>query len=387
MREIHDGKQSVALHSWADRIDPLSLQSLQRLARWDRFGGPIAILPDVHTAGDVCVGTVLATRDCVIPAAVGEDLGCGMQVRGLDLDAAWFTREKLERLVANVLSDVPVGSRVHVRPQRISDALLQTQLSTSTLEHSKSWLAERHVGTLGGGSHFIELQRDTAGRLWLTIHSGSRGIGAAIATHHAKVAQTHAGPHPKLGVLALNSAAADAFWNDLQWALSVAAENRRTMAERVLARIHAETGSPVREFENFDVAHNLIQREIQPDGRTLVIHRKGAMPAALGMRGIIPGSMATASYLVEGLGNPASYASCSHGAGRALSRSEARKKISVAELQRQMRHVVFPKTRGLEHALIEEAPRAYKDIKEVLAHQSDLVKPILRLEPLAVIKG
>lgn len=387
MREIHDSKQSVALHSWADRIDPLSLQSLQRLARWDRFGGPIAILPDVHTAGDVCVGTVLATNDCVIPAAVGEDLGCGMHVRGLDLDAAWFSREKLERLVADVLKDVPVGHRVHSRPQRISEVLAETKLSTTTLEHSKSWLAGRHLGTLGGGNHFIEVQRDTAGRLWLTVHSGSRGIGAAIATHHAKVAQSHAGPHPKLGVLALNSTAADAFWNDLQWALSFAAENRRTMADRVLAHINASVGSPPREFENFDVAHNLIQREVQPDGRTLVVHRKGAMPAALGSRGIIPGSMATASYIVEGRGNPASYASCSHGAGRTLSRSEARRQISVAELQHQMRHVVFPKIRGLDHSLVEESPRAYKDIKEILAQQSDLVKPILRLEPLAVIKG
>lgn len=387
MREIHDSKQSVALHSWADRIDPLSLQSLQRLARWDRFGGPIAILPDVHTAGDVCVGTVLATNDCVIPAAVGDDLGCGMQVRGLELDAAWFSREKLERIVADVLNDVPVGHHVHARPQRMSDVLAETKLSTTTLEHSKGWLAGRHLGTLGGGNHFIELQRDTAGRLWLTVHSGSRGIGAAIATHHAKVALAHAGPHPKLGVLALNSAAADAFWNDLQWALSFAAENRRTLADRVVAQIHTAIGGPAFEFENFDVAHNLIQREVQPDGRTLVIHRKGAMPAAHGMRGIIPGSMATASYIVEGFGNPASYASCSHGAGRTLSRGEACRQISVADLQRQMRHVVFPKTRGLERSLVEESPRAYKDIKEVLAQQSDLVKPLLRLEPLAVIKG
>jgi len=388
MRELFEPGQAVPVRVWADRVDPLSQQTLQRLARWGRFGGPIAVLPDVHSAGDVCVGTVLATTDCVIPAAVGEDLGCGMQVRGLELDATSFSRDALERLVARILDDVPVGHRVHRASQDLSASLLQCGLSTRTLEHAKGWLAARHLGTLGGGNHFIELQRDTADRLWLTVHSGSRGIGATIASHHAKAALAHTGPHPKLGVLALNSEAAQAFWNDFQWAFDFSAENRRTMADRVVARLSAEVGRRVEEFDCFDLAHNIIQPKVQADGRTLVVHRKGAMPAALGQRGIIPGSMGTASYVVEGLGNPLSYASCSHGAGRTLSRSEARKRIPVAELERQMRHVVFPKPRGrIDPALVEESPRAYKDIKEVLAQQSDLVKPLLRLTPIAVIKG
>lgn len=388
MRELFEEGQSVPIRVWADRIDPLSRQTLQRLARWGRFGGPIAVLPDVHSAGDVCVGTVLVTTDCVIPAAVGEDLGCGMLTRGLKLEAKSFSRDELERLVARVLDDIPVGQHVHRSPQDLSTPLLHHALSTRSLEHSREWLAPRHLGTLGGGNHFIELQRDTAGRLWLTVHSGSRGIGAAIAAHHARAALPNSGPHPRLGVLELNSHAAQAFWNDLHWALHFAAENRRVMSDRVVACLSESIGKRIEDADRFDLAHNVIQPEVQSDGRTLIVHRKGAMPAALSQRGILPGSMGTASYIVEGRGNPLSYASCSHGAGRTLTRTEARKRITVADLERQMRHVVFPKPRGrTAPALVEESPRAYKDIKEVLAQQEDLTSPLLRLEPIAVIKG
>jgi tRNA-splicing ligase RtcB (3'-phosphate/5'-hydroxy nucleic acid ligase) len=387
MREVHAAPQAVALHVWADRMDARSERALKRLARWGRFGGPIAVMPDVHSAGDVCVGTVLATADTVLPGAVGEDLGCGMQVRALDVDARGLSRPLLQRWVRAVLERIPVGSRFHPVPQELPSRLRQFSLSTRTLEHRKEWLAPRHVGTLGGGNHFVELQSDTHGKLWLTVHSGSRGIGAAIASHHARAARDGStGPHARLGALELNSPAAEAFWSDLSWTLDFAEENRRQMAETALAVLADVLGAPPIELDRMDSPHNIIARELQPEGRTLVIHRKGAMRAGRGERGIVPGSMGTASYLVEGLGDPLSYASCSHGAGRKMARGEAHRQISPAEFRRQMGNVVFPESRD-PRALLDEAPSAYKDIRTVLNQQRDLIRPLLRLEPLAVVKG
>jgi len=385
MNVISDPQQKIPIYSWADRIDPLSLQRLKTLARWDRLAGPIAVMPDIHFSGDVCIGTVLVTEDCVLPTAIGEDLGCGMCSQCFDFDARALDRDALRRLVAEIMKDVPVGRRVHSTPQALSDVLRESALSTGALAHQRDWLGSRHLGTLGGGNHFIELQRDTLNRLWVTVHSGSRGIGAAIASHHARAAMSHDAAEHALPFIGSHSSESNAFLADLHWALIFAAENRKRMLEQVVAILTRHIGNAITS-DFFDVPHNVITRETH-GGRTLFVHRKGAMPAAPGMRGIIPGSMGTASYIVEGLGNNASYGSCSHGAGRAYSRTEARKRISIKDFRRQMRHVVYPDSSGVETALIEEAPAAYKNIKEVLEQQTDLVKPVLRLEPLAVIKG
>lgn len=374
------------IRAWAGRVDRECQKVLDRLARWGRLAGPIAVMPDVHLSGDVCVGTVLATRDCVLPTSVGEDLGCGMQCHALDVDAMRLNRADLELIVESGLQRIPTGRRAHREAQALPETLRARVLSSSSLEHQKLWLGARHLGTLGGGNHFIELQRDTSGQLWLTVHSGSRGIGAAIANHHAKVAAVRsASERGPLPFLELNSQEEAAFTNDLEWALEYAARNRSRLAESILVVIEDVLGARIKSADSFDVPHNFIRREIQPDGGTLVVHRKGAMPAQKGSRGVIPGSMGTASYIVEGLGNPLAYSSCSHGAGRQLSRKEARLKIRQEDLFRQMKHVVFPK--HLARDLVEESPEAYKDIREILELQSDLVKPLLRLEPLAVIKG
>ena len=381
MRELFSPPQKVALKIWAGKTPPDALKQLQQLARSEWLAGPVAVMPDVHSAGVVCVGTVLVTREVVLPTAVGEDLGCGMAVERLPLAPSSLSRQQLVRLVARVLEHVPVGRRSHPLPQEFTSG---SALSTGALQHAAEYLGPRHVGTLGGGNHFIELQRDAHDRLWVTVHSGSRGVGAAIAAHHGRlaVAQTDR----KLPWLKLGTPEAEAFWNDLSWALAFAAENRQRMhaaVRRVLSELCAER---VEAAERFDVAHNLITRETFAD-REWVVHRKGAMPAALGSRGIIPGSMGTASYIVEGLGNPVSYRSCSHGAGRELPRTEARQRISLQQLRRELGDVVIPDDPRLERSLVEEAPSAYKPIKRVLAEQEDLVRPLLRLEPLAVIKG
>jgi tRNA-splicing ligase RtcB (3'-phosphate/5'-hydroxy nucleic acid ligase) len=263
------------------------------------------------------------------------------------------------------------------------EALSRAELSTGSLVHQNEWLGARHFGTLGGGNHFIELQTDSGGRLWCTVHSGSRGVGAAIAMHHARIA-AHAPKGTPLPWFELGSANASAFLNDLELALGYAAENRREMLQQVAAALRDYVGRIDGEVQ-FDIAHNTIDRE-RHGGVELLIHRKGAMPARAGQRGIIPGSMGTASYIVEGLGHQGSYESCSHGAGRRLSRTEARQRITVSELSRQISHVVLP-PRCDRRALVEEAPSAYKDIKEVLAQQQELVRKVMRLTPLAVVKG
>ena len=373
--------QRVPLRVWAEKPSPDALRQLLVLARSEHLAGPLAVMPDVHSAGEVCVGSVLATSDVVLPAAVGEDLGCGMAVERLPIAASSLPRDTLERLVVQLALRVPCGRRSHVTPQTLD----LPSLSTGALTHAAAFVGSRHIGTLGGGNHFVELQHDAHDRLWVTVHSGSRGIGAAIAAHHARVAVQQCGRN-RLPFLPLASPEAEAFFHDLKWALAFAVENRRRMHAIVRAVLSEFSGSCVTAEEHFDVAHNLITRE-HHGGRELIIHRKGAMPAAAGARGIIPSSMGTASYLVEGLGNPASYASCSHGAGRQLQRSEARRSISVEQLRREIGHIVIALTPAAERALVEEAPSAYKPIKRVLEAQADLARPVLRLEPLAVLKG
>ncbi|MBI3829336.1 MAG: RtcB family protein [Planctomycetes bacterium] len=358
---------------------------MERLARSERLAGPIAVMPDVHAAGAVCVGTVFVSADAIFPTAVGQDLGCGMCAQAYPLDAGDLPRARLERLLAELGNAIPAGRRSYRRPQELPVHLKEKPLSTHALLHEREGIGRFHFGTLGGGNHFVEIQRALSGQVWMAVHSGSRGIGAAIAGHHAQAAQSRGGTGP-LPWLEGDSAAARIFLEDLQWALAYAAANRRRMLDAATAALERLFEVKLGAEGFFDVAHNLISWEVH-GGRLLAVHRKGAMPAHAGARGIIPGSMGTASYIVECLGAPESYASCSHGAGRRMSRTEARQRIGVKDLRRQLAHVVYPAHPGIERALVEEAPAAYKDIKEVLREQDDLVRPLLRLEPLAVLKG
>lgn len=373
----------VPLRMWACKVDAASLKLLKRLACNRHLAGPIAVMPDVHAAGTVCVGTVLASATAVFPTAIGEDLGCGMRVQTFEVEASALTRERLERVLAGLDATIPTGRKSHRIPQPWPHGLRQQELSTQALDHERKGLGARHLGTLGGGNHFVELQRDTGGGLWVTVHSGSRGIGAAIAAHHARVARGRS-PAECLPLLELGSISARLFMADLRWALAFAAANRERMLSCVHTVLSQVLGSAITPGVCHDMPHNVIAFEPH-DGRMFAIHRKGAMPAYAGVRGVLPGSMGTASYIVEGLGAAAAYASCSHGAGRQLSRREAREKITVRQLRAELRGVVF--NGALEHALVEEAPSAYKDLKRVLNEQTDLVRPLLRLEPLAVLKG
>ncbi len=373
----------VPIRVWAPDLPAGALRLLQQVASRPWAAEGVAAMPDVHVAEGVAVGTVFSTREVLVPAALGGDLGCGIAAVRFDCPASTLSRQQLERLLATLTKRFPSGDEGHRgRGAQVPEALLQAPLSTSALEHTRERLARRHLGTLGGGNHFVELDRDAGGDLWILVHSGSRGLGSAIGVHHCRAAESIA-PKPLAGI-PVGTEAGKAFLGDLQWALDFARANRDRLLEQTIEVLQEEVGALADEASRLDVSHNFVARE-EHFGSPLWIHRKGAIAAPAGARAVIPGSMGTASYLVEGLGEPSSFGSASHGAGRVMTRREARETIRRGELERAMRRVVFDPRRA--DALVEEAPAVYRDIREVLAAQEDLVRPLLRLEPIAVFKG
>ncbi|MBI5545631.1 MAG: RtcB family protein [Deltaproteobacteria bacterium] len=373
----------VPIRSWAPDLPAGALRLLQLVASRPWATERVVAMPDAHVAEGVAVGTVFATRDVLVPAALGGDLGCGIAAVRLDYPAASLSRTQLEDLLAALTKRFPSGDEGHRGGgAAVPDALRQAPLSTGVLEHARERLARRHLGTLGGGNHFIELDRDAGGDLWVLVHSGSRGLGGAIGAHHCRAAES-LGTKPLAG-LPLDSEPGQAFLSDLQWALAFAKGNRDRLLEQTVEAIQDLVGDTLASAGRLDVVHNFVAAE-EHDGKRLWVHRKGAIAAPVGVHAVIPGSMGTASYLVEGLGEPTSFGSASHGAGRTMTRREARETIRRGELERAMRRVVFDPRRA--DALVEEAPAVYRDIRAVLESEADLIRPILRLEPIAVFKG
>ncbi len=372
--------QRVPVRVWARAPAVETLRQLQHIASQPYVVEHVAAMADAHVSEGVAVGTVFATERTVVPAALGGDLGCGMTAMALPARAE-VDRRTLERVVAELGRAIPTGHATH-RGAGVSvpSELLASGLSTRALEHTREALARRHLGTLGGGNHFLELDRDAEGGLWLLVHSGSRGLGAAVAAHHARAA----GTSTALGGLDTETPAGRAYYDDLLWALDFARANREALAKRAIEVVGAALDLASAPTDVLDVHHNFVAKE-QWMGRELFVHRKGAVAVPMGARALIPGSMGTASYVVVGLGNAAAWGSCSHGAGRVLTRREARTRISPDALARAMRRVVFPS--GHAPDFVEEAPAAYRDIGEVLEDQEDLVRRSVRLEPIAVLKG
>ncbi len=366
MPRVIQPERGVPIQVWARWIPEGALEQLEQLSAQPYVVEHVAAMPDLHVANGVAVGSVFATIDAIVPSALGGDLGCGMSAVRFDFPAARLGPQQLRQWLERVTREIPVGDATH------RSLSLRTRgegpLSTGSLEHARERLVPRHLGTLGGGNHFIELDRDGGGDLWLLVHSGSRGLGSAIAAHHLKAAEAR-------GFLA-----PEACLSDLEWAFSFARANRDALVRRAAEFVTELTG--VEPSFELDVHHNFV-REEQHFGRRLFVHRKGAISAERGERALIPGSMGTASYIVEGLGESASFRSASHGAGRVMTRREARQ-LRPERFVQSMRRVVFDSSR---RGLIEEAPAAYRDIVEVLEDEVDLVAPRVRLEPMAVLKG
>jgi tRNA-splicing ligase RtcB len=345
----------------------------------------VAVMPDVHLANEVCVGVAMATRRLVYPAAVGSDIGCGMAAVGFDADASILDTERnAARVLAGMHRLIPsikhVGDGV---PRELPTRLQCAALSDPRLEKLKGRDGRFQFGTLGRGNHFVELQADEQERLWLMVHSGSRGIGQAITAHHVGKAREN-GCRGKLVKFDAELLEGRAYLDDLNWAIGYAEQNRLAIVaaiERLFADLFVATANHDSLIHS---NHNHVRRETHA-GLAYWVHRKGALSAAADEPGVIPGSMGTASFHVLGRGVEAALCSSSHGAGREFSRGDAIKRISVRKLEREMHGVWFDH----RHAALlrDEAPSAYKDIQSVMHAQRELTVIARRLRPVLNYKG
>ncbi len=348
--------------------------ALRRLADADDVAR-IAVMPDVHLAEDVCIGTVVATRTVLYPAAVGGDIGCGVATVRFAADASILDDPRCAARVLDAFTRrVPALRHREAR-------VLATDLSHPALVALARTTGAHELGTLGRGNHFLELQADDQGGLWAMVHTGSRAIGQAIRDHHLRDATGRGGG---LRGLDADSVAGRAYLADLAWAVAYAAMNRGAILATVV-QILGELFS-IAPIENsaIECNHNHVQRE-DHGGELLWVHRKGAIAAALDQPGLIPGSMGTTSYHVAGRGVTAALASSSHGAGRRFSRTEARRRISAKELSSQLGSVWFDRRRL--DALRDEAPSAYKSVDEVMRAQRELTRIGRRVRPRLSYKG
>ena len=381
----------AVVSTWlAEPMDEKVAAAIERLRRTPDVRR-VAVMPDVHLARDVCVGTVIATRRLLFPAAVGGDIGCGMLAVAFDEPAAALRDSPAlsGRVLRALNGAVPVARRHRRRLVPYPDALRDEPLSHGALEAVRRDAAALQLGTLGGGNHFVELQADEEDRLWLMIHSGSRAIGQAVRGHHLSHAENIGGG---LAALDADSPAGRAYVHDVAWARRYADANRRAMADAVADVLREHLGAKADERSLITCDHNHVAHEQHASGdgdeaagEPLWVHRKGAMPASAGVAGVLPGSMGTVSFHVEGRGCAASLRSSAHGAGRAMSRNVARQRIRSRDVLRQMSGVWFDPRRT--DALREESPAAYKDVRVVLRAQHDLVRVTRTLRPVLVYKG
>jgi len=391
IREIYDPArgQRVPIRTWARAVSRETELQWLELASQPYVVEHVAAMADAHMSEGVAVGTVFATEHAVVPGALGGDLGCGVAAVKLSIAQDTLESTSLPRLVDALDRAIPTGAALHRgEGVEVPPHLLEAELSTATLEHTREALARRHLGTLGGGNHFVELAVDVDGDVWLLVHSGSRGLGAAIAAQHARAAHSgsaRGGPARRpLAALDTRDVEGARYLQDLAWALAFAKANRDALVSRALEVLANETNVDVATEDAIDTHHNFVSIE-RWFGRELIVHRKGAIAAPEGSRALVPGSMGTASYVVRGLGCASAFGSCSHGAGRVMSRKEARARISRRALESSMGRVAYPSRLGA--ALVEEAPAAYRDIGQVLRDQPDLARRDTRLEPLLVLKG
>ncbi|HEY8596846.1 MAG TPA: RtcB family protein [Thermomicrobiales bacterium] len=387
----------VPIKIWTDQVEDNAEQQLRALASSGFAIGHVAAMPDVHAGSGTTIGSVFATRDLLLPTAIGADIGCGVLAQPFDLRAIDLSPAFLRELHGLIKTHIPTGNGQHVTPQEwdgFTDDARYTRAVAAIIREK----GPTQLGSLGGGNHFIELCRevdtdhDTA-RVWLLIHSGSRGAGSLIAAHHVAIARqlsarNGAAALRDLWPLPLDRSEGQNYLRDLRWAQEYAAENRRRMLEEfieIFARLlkkRLRRDLDCDHTAGINISHNYAAQETI-FGEALWVHRKGATFAGVGALGIIPGSMAIGSYLVRGLGNPDSLNSCSHGAGRLMSRGQAARSITLESFAKKMEGIVAET--GKE--FLDEAPQAYKDLDTVIANQSDLVEPIGRLQPLLNLKG
>ena len=352
----------------------------------------ISIMADGHLGKGAMVGSVMATKDAIVPATVGVDIGCGMNAVLTPFKADVLGGDGTLRELRNSIEEkIPVGFNKH---EYGSGDNANNWRGFETFEFLHEGVQDRkanamlQLGTLGGGNHFIEICIDTENRVWLMLHSGSRNIGKELAERHIGTAKTlhrlNELPDPELAYFIKGTTEFSNYWRDLQWAQSYAFANREVMMG-ILMKIIAKQfngGKMFRPLEIVNCHHNYAEEETH-FGEQVIVTRKGAVNAEKGRMGIIPGSMGAKSFIVRGLGNPDSYNSCSHGAGRKMSRGQAKKHYTVEDLERQTAGIECRKDRDV----IDEIPSAYKSIDEVMRNQNDLVEVVAELRQVVCVKG
>jgi tRNA-splicing ligase RtcB len=385
--------ERLPIKMWLNEIEDGALEQTKHLANLPFAFKHIAIMPDAHQGYGMPIGGVLATENVIIPNAVGVDIGCGMcavksSLTEMDVETLKKIFGGSAENKGGIRSIIPIGFGHQSKKQDIN--LMPKIIGNYNIVEQQYQSALEQIGTLGGGNHFIEIQKGDDGHIWIMIHSGSRNFGLKVADYYNKLAvQLNEKWHsvvPKnweLAYFPIDSDEGQSYLTEMRYCVEFALANRKLMMDRIMEVFRVETNATFDEMIN--IAHNYAAIE-NHFGQNVWVHRKGAILMRGGMIGIIPSSQGSPSYIVKGLGNPESFMSSSHGAGRKMSRTRAIKELSLGDEQRKMDEL------GILHSIrskkdLDEASGAYKDIDDVMNNQSDLVIPIIKLNPLGVIKG
>ncbi|OAI21258.1 RtcB family protein [Methylomonas koyamae] len=390
-------KGRIPVKVWTDEIEERAQQQLNNIATLPFVHHHVAAMPDVHCGIGATIGSVIACHKAIIPAAVGVDIGCGMIACRLSLSANDLDEKRLKTIFDQISRDVPVGRNQHKQERALTDRALpfEPQLMAMTEKHPKllkafgkfsNWICQ--MGTLGGGNHFIELCLDEENRVWIMLHSGSRGIGNALGDYFIELARKDMErwfihlPDRDLAYFPEGSDHFNDYTDAVDWAQRYAFANRQAMLDLIIAALQRHLPPFEITTEAVNCHHNYVAHEHHFDANVWVT-RKGAIRAREGDLGIIPGSMGAKSYIVRGKGNSESFHSCAHGAGRKISRTAAEKQFTTADLAQQTEGIICRKDKGV----IDEIPAAYKDIDTVMANQEDLVEVLHTLKQVVCIKG
>jgi tRNA-splicing ligase RtcB len=395
LQQIDEGRIPVKLYT--REIEADARQQLVNVSKLPIVHHHVAAMPDVHLGIGATVGSVIPTLRAIIPAAVGVDIGCGMMAARLSLSSNDIEEKSLKKVFAQISRDVPVGFDQHDERDARDSAVrpFERKLRQIKEKHPgidkrigkhSSWV--RQMGTLGGGNHFIELCLDEAQRVWVMLHSGSRGIGNAIGSYFIELAKKDLQrtniqiPDKNLAYFSEGAQHFEDYVQAVGWAQDYARANRAEMLDLVLEALRRHLPAFEVTTEAVNCHHNYVERE-HHYGEDVWLTRKGAIRARAGDLGIIPGSMGARSYIVRGRGSAESFNSCAHGAGRKMSRTQAEKRFTVTDLEFQTKGVVCRKDKGV----LDEIPGAYKDIDEVMANQADLVEVVHTLKQVVCVKG
>lgn len=380
----------IPVYSWCPNIENSAMTQVDNLARLPFAYKHIVLCPDVHMGYGMPIGGVMATKGVVLPNCVGVDVSCGVIAQETSIKNIGMA--KVRTIMGDIRKAIPVGMKSHLVPQ---DGMPDTTMHDyETPIVMREWdKAKKSLGTLGGGNHFIEIQQDNQGVMWIMIHSGSRNLGKQVADHYNKIAKelnakyfSEVEKGQDLAFLPLETWEAQTYLHEMEYCIAYAEANRNLMMERIREILRNNVAMVSFTNKTFvHVNHNYARME-HHFGENVLVHRKGATSAKEGELGIIPGSQGTKSYIVKGKGNRESFMSCSHGAGRAIGRKEAQRTLVLEDEIKRL------DDQGIVHSIrnvndLDEAAGAYKPIDEVMANQSDLVEIVTELSPLGCIKG